>query len=105
MQDRECAAFLEWALPRLELRSPGFRRVRGQVCKRLARRQSELGIPSLTEYRTYLDSHPDEWRVLDPLCRVTISRFYRDRAIFDALAGEVLPLLAERAVAAGAPLR
>jgi chemotaxis protein methyltransferase CheR len=98
MQDSECVAFLEWALPHLGLRWRGFRRVRGQVCKRLGRRLRALGIATLADYRVHLATHADEWRALDRLCRVTISRFYRDRAVFDELAGSVLPLLAGRAL-------
>jgi chemotaxis protein methyltransferase CheR len=96
MHDQECVAFLEWALPQLQLRWLGFRRVRRQVCKRLGRRLRELGVPTLDDYRAHLATQPEEWGALDHLCRVTISRFYRDRAVFDALADRVLPLVAAR---------
>jgi len=33
MNDNDCVEFLQWALPRLHLRWPGFRKVRAQVCK------------------------------------------------------------------------
>jgi chemotaxis protein methyltransferase CheR len=45
-------------------------------------------------YRDYLKAHPDEWNHLAGLCRITISRFYRDRAVFNALRWKVLPELA-----------
>lgn len=38
MRDEPCVAFLQRVLPQLRLRWPGFRKVRGQVCKRLQRR-------------------------------------------------------------------
>jgi chemotaxis protein methyltransferase CheR len=76
------------------LRWQGFRRVRSQVCKRIVRRLKELGLADLPFYHLYLDTHPSEWLILDSLCRVTISRFYRDRAVFDFLGAEVLPALA-----------
>lgn len=101
MTDPDCVAFLQWALPRLRLRWPGFRKVRRQVCKRLARRLAELGLPDLAGYRDWLDAHPDEWPVLDQFCWISISRFYRDRAVFQFLEQTALPLLAERAVAQG----
>lgn len=101
MSDLDCVSFLQWALPRLRLRWPGFRRVRRQVCKRLARRLGELGLPDLDAYRAYLEAQPAEWCVLDTLCRVTISRFYRDGAVFAFLERAVLPVLARRAVAEG----
>jgi chemotaxis protein methyltransferase CheR len=93
--------FLQNCLPRLRLRWPGFRKVRGQVCKRLKRRIRELGLSNLAAYRIYLDGHPGEWDILDFLCRITISRFYRNRGIFDALRFKILPELAKSAAEAG----
>lgn len=101
MSDPECVAFLQWALPRLHLRWPGFRKVRRQVCKRIARRLAELNLPGLAGYRDWLDTHPDEWQVLDQLCWISISRFYRDRAVFQFLERTVLPHLAGQAQARG----
>jgi chemotaxis protein methyltransferase CheR len=101
MRDADCVAFLQWALPRLGLRWAGFRKVRRQVCRRLARRLAELRLDDLDAYRKALRAIPDEWAALDRLCRVTISRFFRDRGVWRALAAEVLPLLAERALTDG----
>lgn len=98
MRDDECIRFLQWALPQLRLRWPGFRKVRGQVCKRVARRMAELSIDEISDYRDYLGQHETEWGVLDSLCQVTISRFYRDRQVYRFLAREVLPSLARRAL-------
>ncbi|TVR66128.1 MAG: chemotaxis protein CheR [Gemmatimonadales bacterium] len=91
-----CTAFLRWALPRLGMRWAGFRKVRGQVCKRISRRIQELGLGGFDAYRRHLEGHPEEWAVLDGLCRVTITRFHRDRGVFELLREEVLPALAER---------
>ncbi len=97
MTDRECVEFLQWALPRLRFRWPGFRKVRRQVRKRIERRLGQLGLTGVDGYRTYLESHPGEWEVLDGCCRITISRFYRDRRVFDLLGEEILPELARTA--------
>lgn len=94
MTDADCVAFLQWALPRLGLRWEGYRKVRAQVCKRIARRQRELGLADVAAYRDYLDTHRAEWPLLQSLCAVTISRFYRDRDVFDRLTDTVLPALA-----------
>ncbi len=102
MLDRDCVLFLQWALPRLHLRWDGFRRVRRQVRKRLARRLSELGLESVHDYRDYLAAHQTEWPELDRLCRITISRFYRDRALFGFLQSALLPELAAHARGRGA---
>ena len=97
MTDRQCVEFLQWALPRLDLRWRGFRKVRRQVHKRIVRRMGELRLAHIAEYRRYLETHPDEWPVLDSFLRISISRFYRDRDVFDHLRDQVLPDLARRA--------
>jgi len=94
MRDDDCVAFLQWALPQLQMRWAGFRKVHKRVCKRLARRLAELGLDDLDGYRAHLAARPDEWPVLDGLCRVVISRFYRDRLVYAALTDQVLPALA-----------
>ena len=99
VKDTDCVALLQWALPHLGLRWRGFRRVRGQVCKRIERRIRELGLSGRDVYIGYLGDHSSEWAVLDACCRISISRFCRDRAVFDCLTETVLPELA--ATAAG----
>jgi chemotaxis protein methyltransferase CheR len=95
MEDAACVQFLQWALPKLQLRWAGFRRVRQQVCKRIGRRIAELGLADETAYRDYLQRHAAEWQTLATLCRVTISRFYRDPAVFQFLSDTIIPQLCE----------
>jgi chemotaxis protein methyltransferase CheR len=97
MRDTDCVAFLRWALPRLDLSWQGFRKVHGQVCKRLKRRMKELALEDIAAYRARLIADPDEWAVLDSLCHITISRFFRDGRIFEALTLNVLPEIVIRA--------
>ena len=97
MDDRQCVRFLQWALPQLHMRWPGFRKVRGQLRKGLDRRMRDLGLASADEYRGYLGNHADEWQHLDAMCRITVSRFYRDKAVFATLTKQVLPALTEEA--------
>ena len=99
--DRQCTNFLQWALPQLHMRWPGFRKVRTQVCKRVHRRLESLRLSGLDDYRRYLLSQPEEWQALDGLCRVTISRFYRDHGVFRQLAGQIIPGLARQVRRAG----
>ncbi len=101
MKDIDCVDFLQWALPRLRMRWPGFRKVRKQVCKRIDRRCRVLGLPDAVVYRAYLETHAAEWPILDGMCRISISRFYRDRGVYDHLRQVVLPVLAETAVNRG----
>ena len=102
LKDTECVEFLRWVLPRLHLSWRGFRKVRRQVCRRVERRRRELGLVSLAAYRAHLEERPEEWAVLDGLCRVTVSRFYRDRGVWGFLEREALPELAAAAAARGA---
>jgi chemotaxis protein methyltransferase CheR len=83
------------------MRWPGFRKVRRQVCRRITRRIATLDLEGLDAYRELLREDEAEWRVLERLCRVTISRFWRDRGTFTALEELVLPDLANRVTASG----
>ncbi len=98
MEDNKCVNFLQWALPQLNMRWKGFRKVRRQVCKRIDRRISELGLTGIESYRNYLAENSKEWIILDQFCSITISRFYRDRLVFDYISTEVLPVLVNSAV-------
>lgn len=94
MPDQDWVDFLQWALPQMHMRWQGFRKVRGQVEKRIGRRLKQLQLDDPAAYRAYLGMHPAEWQVLDGLCRVVVSRFYRDRLMFAQLEEVVLPTLA-----------
>jgi chemotaxis protein methyltransferase CheR len=101
MNDNDCVKLLQWALPQLGMQWPGFRKIRSRVCKRITRRICSLQLKTVSDYKQYLGNHPEEWQTLDELCRVTISRFYRDRMVFAFLEQEVLPALAAQALSRG----
>ncbi len=101
MKDEQCVRFLQWALPQLQLRWPGFRKVRKQVCKRVDARMRDLDRAGIDEYTAYLRDHAEEWAQLDALCRITISSFYRDQGVFATLQQSVVPALARQALARG----
>jgi len=82
---------MEDLFERLGYRRAGFRRVRRRVERRVERRVRELGLEDLDAYRRFLEGAPGEWERLDALLNITISKFYRDRALFDHLRREVLP--------------
>lgn len=85
MRNSDCIQFLRWAMPRLGLQWAGHPKVRGQMSKRLHRRLNELGLPTVDHYRSRPAGDPAEWAILDGLCHITISRFYRDKPVFDVL--------------------
>jgi chemotaxis protein methyltransferase CheR len=91
-----CVTFLKWCLPELRLRWHGYRKVHRLVCKRLRKRMAELGISDLDGYRSWIAAHPDEWPRIGAMCRIPISRFYRDRDVFGALGATILPEIAMR---------
>lgn len=96
-----CVAFLKWCLPHLGLRWGGYSRVHRIVCRRLGRRLAELGLGALSQYRAWLAAHPDEWAHVEAMCRIPISRFYRDRDVFQAIATTIFPAAAEIARCSG----
>jgi chemotaxis protein methyltransferase CheR len=96
VNDREGVALLQWAAPRLGLRWRGFKNVRRQVVRRIATRMKDLGIADVESYRERLERDPEELAVFGRLSFVTISRFYRDHRVYDALRDRILPELAAR---------
>ena len=101
MEDEACTRFLQWALPLLGLRWAGFRKVRRLLCKRIGKRLRALQLPSLDAYRVRLGDDSSEWHWLDEATHIPISRFYRDRVVFDALRDRILAELADRAAVRG----
>lgn len=81
----------------MNMRWKGFRKVRGQVCKRVRRRQKELGLDDYEGYRSYLQDNPEEWKVVDHMARITISRFFRDRKSWMELGNKLLPQIVHKA--------
>lgn len=54
----------------------------------------ELELEDVEDYQKYLENHDEEMKVLDAMCNITISRFYRDRGVYDKLTADILPSLA-----------
>ena len=76
-----------------QFRWKGFRKVHKQVCKRLKRRMAEIDLKDFEHYKQWILAHKEEWDRLDQLCRITISRFYRDRGAFDYVRNHIIPKL------------
>jgi chemotaxis protein methyltransferase CheR len=56
-----------------------------------------LGLNSYSAYRARLEADPSEWQIFDECCHITISRFFRDRGVFEVVRRIVLPDIAARA--------
>lgn len=98
MSNTDCIAFLQWALPQLSLRWPGFRKVRRQMCKRVRRSINEVQLDDFSAYRARLESDLAEWHVLDECCHLTISRFFRNRSMIEVLCRPIQPDIARQQV-------
>ena len=96
MKDEQCVELLQRMLPQLGFRWDGFKKVRNQVCKRISRRFQEVGVRSIDEYIQYVNTHDKEWDVLYSFCYATVSKFYRDKRVYDIIGRELLPGFAER---------
>ena len=79
-------------------RNLDWRKYRRASQRRVLERIRQLGLGGYQDYLSYLERHPDEAGQLPNLLRVTLSRFFRERACWEELAGEALPeLLAGKA--------
>ncbi len=77
---------------------------RATMARRVVRRASELGLPNLTTYLSYLQKTPSETKALFKKVLIHVTDFFREPATFDVLRQTVLPaLIAHRP--AGVPLR
>jgi two-component system, chemotaxis family, CheB/CheR fusion protein len=66
---------------------------RPTVLRRIERRMQVTVTPDLLAYRDYLLAHPEEAPLLLHDLLINVTNFFRDRAAFDTLATEVVPLL------------
>lgn len=99
LSEETLRSFLQWALPQLSLRWGGYRKVRRLLAKRLRRRMAQLSLEDISDYRAFLLREPAEWRTFDAMCRIPISRFYRDRRVWDAIGQHCLGISAAAALA------
>jgi len=73
----------------------GYRKVRGGVKKRIRRHMRQLGCRNVLEYLLALDKNNEEKRQCELMMTVSISRFFRDRKLWEVLEKEILPQLIE----------
>lgn len=71
----------------------GYRKVRKGVKKRLARHMHSLKVKNLDGYLRLLENDPEIKKECENLMTVSISRFFRDRVLWEGLEREILPML------------
>ncbi len=74
----------------------GFRRVRKGVKKRLSRHMQETGCRNVGEYIDALERDREALLHFELLMTVSISRFFRDRRLWEFLQARIIPLLADK---------
>ncbi len=71
----------------------GYRKVRKGVKKRLSRFWGQMGIGALGEFLQALDENKELRKQAEILMAVSISRFFRDRQLWQSLKKGVIPLV------------
>lgn len=70
--------------------------LRRNIRRRVVRRMESRGVHDFRSYLSLLRGNPGEWEFLRPLLTVTISRFFRNRRVFETVASHVLSPLAAK---------
>ena len=63
----------------------------GCLRRRIAVRMRARGVSDYDAYRRLLDSDPAEWEPLIDALTINVTKLFRDRAVYDAIASEVVP--------------
>src|SRR5262249_37963779 len=66
---------------------------RNSIRRRIGKRLEELEIESYSDYRDYLEVHPDEFTTLFDTILINVTGFFRDEAAWRYLAEQILPSL------------
>jgi two-component system CheB/CheR fusion protein len=63
------------------------------ILRRIARRMAQLNLKQLEDYVSYLQTHPQESKLLGRDFLIGVTKFFRDPAAFEALENEVFPAI------------
>ena len=63
------------------------------VKRKIERRIAEIGLSDFEEYLLVVEKNPQERKHLSKILTVTISRFFRDKEVFETLSQSVIPVL------------
>lgn len=70
----------------------------GTAARRIYKRLAATGCPSVIQYASYLQEHPDEYEELVDTLTIKVSSFFRDPMVFEVLGNRVFPDLIERRI-------
>lgn len=89
MDDQQFQQLLQY----LGLSWKGYRKVRKGVKKRIRRHMQGMGCQDMSSYLVEMDKSDDIKRQCEQMMTVSISRFFRDRRLWEVLEQETLPQL------------
>jgi chemotaxis methyl-accepting protein methylase len=92
MDDDQFRQLLDW----FDFSWPGYRKVRKGVKKRLSRHMQELKCPNIDTYLDLLNQSAELRQECEKRMTVSISRFFRDRQLWQGLEDDLLPRMIER---------
>jgi chemotaxis methyl-accepting protein methylase len=92
MEDQQFRQLLNY----LGLSWRGYRRVRKGAKKRISRHMSDLGCQNMAAYLIELATNENARHICERLMTVSISRFFRDRKLWEILQSDIVPQLIER---------
>lgn len=92
MDDRQFCQLLHY----FGLSWQGYRKVRKGVKKRIGRHMRDLGCRSMATYLNELTANGEAHQRCEHLMTVSISRFFRDRELWEIFATQIFPQLIER---------
>jgi chemotaxis methyl-accepting protein methylase len=85
--------FIKEAAPLLDLQWRRFKR--GGIKRKVERRITELGFSNFEDYLLKIKRDPEEKSCLSQILTVTITRFFRDKEVFDILEDSIIPSIVE----------
>jgi len=86
--------FIKEAALLLDLQWRRFKR--GGIKRKVERRITELGLSRFEDYLLRIKNDPEEKSCLSQILTVTITRFFRDKEVFDILENSILPSMVDR---------
>ena len=86
--------FIKEAASLLDLQWRRFKR--GGIKRKVERRITELGLPVFEDYLLRIKKDPEEKSHLSQILTVTITRFFRDKKVFDILGNSIIPSMVEQ---------
>jgi chemotaxis protein methyltransferase CheR len=83
--------FIKETAPLLDLQWRRFKR--GGIKRKVERRITELGLSNFEDYLLKIKRDPEEKSCLSQILTVTITRFFRDKEVFDILENSIIPAI------------